>query len=71
MTQGDREKRKSEKQTAGKDKVETKQEQGSSHQFGKVTFYGKQNHLITSRDLTSKLAMLTAGPQEATAVVQS
>jgi len=32
---------------------------------------GEQNVLINSRDLISKLAMLTAGPQEATAVVQS
>ena len=32
---------------------------------------GEQNVLINSRDLISELAMLTAGPQEATAVVQS
>merc|ERR1712078_641553 len=32
---------------------------------------GEQNVLINSRDLISTLAMLTAGPQEATAVVQS
>ena len=32
---------------------------------------GEQYVLINSRDLVSTLAMLTAGPQEATAVVQS
>ena len=32
---------------------------------------GEQNVLINSRDLISELAMLTAGPQETTAVMRS
>ena len=50
--------------------VQEKKSQGTSGKFAK-SHTGEQNVLINSRDLISKLAMLTAGPQEATAVVQS
>ena len=62
--------RKTDKKKIYYDIVQEKQIKALPANFAK-SHTGEQNVLINSRDLISKLAMLTAGPQEATAVVQS